>query len=113
MGPLPPLSECAKTIFSSCAASCHSTALVSLPTIGGGLDLSGDMVAMRLAGVMAKNAMATDKTGCGALIDRSAKAESVLLKRVKGVSGCGPQMPLGTPLDATQLKCLEDWVATF
>ena len=67
----------------------------------------------RLADIAAKNAMATDKAGCGALINTATPADSVLIKRIKGMGACGPQMPLGAPLTPDEMKCLEDWVNMF
>jgi hypothetical protein len=73
---------------------------------------------MRIKDVPATNSGITgDKSGCGAgalLINSTTNAESVMLKRIKGTQGtCGTQMPLGVPLNATDSKCLEDWIMSF
>jgi hypothetical protein len=116
-GTVPPLPACAKTILTTCTA-CHSKAAVSIPAVGGGLDLSGDDVGTRLKDALATNAgVMGDKSGCspGALlVNSTANAESIMLKRVKGTQGtCGTRMPTTGPLSDTEIKCLEDWIMAY
>lgn len=108
----PPLAACVKTLFANnCAMLCHSTAFKDS---FGGLDLSGDTVGERLRNATAQNSMATDKAACGTkLIDADNPANSVLTKRVVGKGVCGPEMPTGMQLNATDVKCIQDWVNTF
>jgi hypothetical protein len=118
-GAVPPLPACAKTVlYNSCSLACHNKNLVSAPTASGGLDLSGDDVGMRIKDAPATNlGVMGDKSGCGMgalLINSTNNAESVMLKRIKGTQGtCGTPMPLGNTLNATDLKCLEDWIMSF
>lgn len=112
-GANPPLPDCANAAFTAhaCTAACHNTSNAAL--FGGGLDLSGD-VAVRLKDVMAKNAMATDKAGCGTLlIDSTNNANSVFLKRVKGTGPCGPGMPSTNGVSAAEQQCFADWINKF
>jgi hypothetical protein len=97
----------------NCVA-CHSATGLKF----GGLDLSGgDAATARLAGVLATNSEVPDKSSCvpnAKLIDADNPMSSVMYKRIKNLQGtCGTSMPQGFMLNATDMKCVEDWILSF
>jgi hypothetical protein len=108
------IDPCVKAAFTSQACNlCHSAALKA---DSGNLDLTGDdaTVIARLKDVAATNTKATNAAACGTMLINSANpAESVFLKKVKGVAECGPGMPSGPGLSGADLTCFQDWVMKF
>lgn len=83
------------------AARCGGCHGASAPMAG--LDLVSGDVAARLRSARAS---------CGeALLDPAAPERSLFLDKVEAASPrCGARMPIGTPLDATELASVRSWV---
>jgi hypothetical protein len=51
-------------------------------------------------------------SGQGDVIDTADPAESLLIRKLSADAPCGQQMPIsGAPLTASEVDCLEDWIA--
>jgi hypothetical protein len=77
------------------------------------LDLTTDGVKGRLLDVVAIHPMTTGCATGDKLIDSSVKANSFLLKKIKGTqaSGCGLAMPFGTSgLPAAEVTTIQTWI---
>lgn len=110
----PPAPACVQAIFATCAISvCHKAGVGAAAD----LNLTADGVTGRLVDVDAKHVDAEPATGCvpGKYIDTANRPASWLLLKLtktKAELNCGEAMPIGAPLTADQLTCIQDYVNT-
>ena len=107
---------CMEAIFTASCASlgCHNAPGTIAPQAG--LDLASPNVAARLVDQPASHVGASPDTGCVTgqkLIDRATPAASWLMLKLTTPSSaltCGSPMPIGLPLKADELKCIQDYI---
>lgn len=100
----PTIASISATIFStSCVdALCHGA---GEPAVG--LDLASEGVEARL---IERAAASCDHT----LVVPSDPALSLLYRKITGpLPECGDAMPVGAPLEAAQIACIHDWIASL
>lgn len=103
----PPDPPCLEPLMSTqCSNSCHGALF---DAIGGGLDLRGPNLGQKLL---------NKPSSCAAtppIIDGSNPNNSTFLKKCSnGSTACGGPMPQGSMgLMGADLKCVQDWIASF
>jgi hypothetical protein len=62
--------------------------------------------------VVDEDAIATC-SGEGPLIDPANPRQSVIMQKVLGTATCGSPMPLGIPLEDSEIDCIEEWIGSL
>jgi hypothetical protein len=102
----------------SSGGACDGFEVLNLKCNGGGChgdgSSLGDFAASEEAAlaVVGEDAIATC-SGEGPMIDPANPRQSVIMQKVLGTATCGGQMPLGTPLEDSEIDCLEEWIGSL
>ena len=86
------------------ADTCSNSGCHDVDAPAAGLDLQSPGVAARLLDVASNNC--SDRL----LIDSGNRGTGYFLESLEQTPSCGSQMPIGAPLSAEQIGCLQAWV---
>jgi hypothetical protein len=100
------------------SGACDGFEVLSLKCNGGGChgdgSSLGDFAASEEAAlaVIGEDGVATC-SGEGPMIDPENPRQSLIIQKVLGTATCGGQMPLGTPLEDSEIDCIEEWIGSL